>query len=371
MEYLSNQKKYKYEKIHPKLEIWRSGIIQKFMDRFYEKCTLQDKSFSRAKTDDFIIRFCWRNIGIIDPVIPYRDTYDYNQLIVDLKNYKLNAQLIIEQLRTEEFFTTKMQNFDEQYNNLDTDIKIIYDNNKLSYTYNNEQYDVICTKQIFDKLDKFYDNTYDNKLSLYFCILYRYNIMGAKNQQLSANINFKQDIQKNMNVNCELFGSCINRLYDKFCSLYYDLEKYFGSLGNLFDLMITQGLYFANPPFDEELMENMANHLLNMLDKTTSPLGFIITIPIWDYKTTMNISKICKTRALDMGPYKCYNILKQSKYFHKEYKFCKKNFPYYNFNNDTVIEASNTYLIIIKNSLLSFDNIMFNELLIKNNLLSL
>lgn len=360
-----------YNKIHPLLEIWRVAIITKFIDRFYEKCLLQDNKFNKSKMNDFIIRFCWRNIGSIDPVIPYKDDYDYRQLIIDLKNYKFDAQTLIEQVKINEFFTIKMETFDKNYNEIDfnKNIDIVYENNKLIYSYNNINYEVSCSKQIYDKLNKFYNGQYkNNKHILFFCILYRYKLMGADNQQLTANINFKKDMQRIMNVNCELFGSSINRLYDNYCSLYYDIEQYFGSLGNFFDISLTQGLYFANPPFDEELMEKMASHIVSLLDKTLSPLGFIITIPIWDYKTTTKISQICKTKAYDMGPYRCYEILKQSKYFYHEYKFCKKGFPYYNFLTNTVIEASNTYLLIIKNNLMEFNNDVFKELLIKNNL---
>ena len=41
---------------------------------------------------------------------------------------------------------------------------------------------------------------------------------------------------KSYGVNFELYGSAINALSDNYCSLFYDIEKYFGSKGNFFDI---------------------------------------------------------------------------------------------------------------------------------------
>lgn len=363
---------YKFNNVHPLIEIWRMSIMQKFFDRFYEKCKNQNNNFNRLKSDDFITRFCWRNTKNVDPVIPH-GPFDFKQLKVDLDNYNLDSNIVIEQLRTEEYFSIKMKKFELLYNNLNLSepINIEYINNELIYVNNEQKYKVTCDSHIYSKFEKFYNNQYkNNKLALYFCVLYRYSIMDAKNQQLTANINFKQDMKLQFNINCELFGSAINRTYDKYCSLYYDIEQYFGSLGNFFNIVPTEGLYFANPPFDEELMAKTASHFINTLDtnNNSKPLGFIITIPIWNKETQIKISKICQTKVFDMGPYQCYNTLKQSKYFYHEFIFCKNKFPYYNFLTNNVINATNTYIIIIKNNALYFDIELFKKILDTNKL---
>ena len=94
---------YKYNKVHPFLEIIRAKIITKFCIRFNKICG----NISRSKSDDFVIRFCWRNIGTYDPVVPLVDKYNYDQLTTDLENYKFDAQRIIKELNAEHFFKRK------------------------------------------------------------------------------------------------------------------------------------------------------------------------------------------------------------------------------------------------------------------------
>jgi len=245
-------------------------------------------------------------------------------------------------------------------------IKIKIDHDKLIYK---NKYFCSINDKILKKFDKFYDGKYaNNKFALYFCILYRYNLLDADNQQLAIKIDFKEDLTKYFNVDIELFGSAINRYFNNFCSLFYDLEHYFGSLGNFFKIIPKQGLYMANPPYDELLMENMAKHLIFALENSELPLGFIITIPIWDYDTQKKINHKCDIKYSDMGKYKSYELLKNTIFYHKHYIFCKNDFQYYKINEDRNISASNTYVFIIKNNKLEFDTQLFEKLLKKHNL---
>ena len=115
-------------------------------------------------------------------------------------------------------------------------------------------------------------------------------------------------------------------------------------------------------------MEQMAINIVKHLNNTDKPLGFIITVPIWDKTMRIKISNICKSKITRFIHYKCKEVFVKSKYLYKEYVFCANNFPYYSFILDKIIYASPTYIFIVKNNLIQIDLNIFNSLLLKNNL---
>lgn len=366
IEYKYDQKiiNYKFNKIHPILEIYRGMVIEKLFYNFYNLCKKYNKNIHKNKTDDFITRFCWSNLDIYDPALPFKKdhNYNYDQLYIDLKNYNISIE-IMKELNIELFLKKKIKKLRQisKMINYDKSINIKVDDDKLIYK---NKYWCSINKKILETFNKFYDGKYkNNKFALYFCILYRYNLLEADNQQLAINLNLKNDLTTYFGINIELFGSTINRFFNNFCSIFYDLEHHFGSLGNFFNITPKQGLYMANPPYDESLMENMAKHLIFALENTNLPLGFIITIPIWDYDTQKNINKKCNTKYSDMGIYKAYELLKNTRFYHKHYIFCKQDFKYHKIKENRDIAASNTYIFVIKNNNLEFNTLLFEKLL--------
>ena len=51
-------------------------------------------------------------------------------------------------------------------------------------------------------------------------------------------------------VTTELFASPLNHTLGRFCSIWKDVDRYFGSLGSAFDLFPPTGSFEVNPPFD-------------------------------------------------------------------------------------------------------------------------
>lgn len=349
---------YKFNMIHPKLEITRGKIINLLIDRFYTICSEANKSFPKSKAVDCITKFCWINTNDnVDPIIPYSSNGKYNtlQLEVDIKNHGFNPSDVLKKLKIEKFLHACIEKMTHIYNNCGGIDNIVFkkENNFIYY----KKYNVWCGNGLYNKLNTFYDGKFSNKDVLFFCILYRYSILGGDNNQLAASNYFKNQLTTLFNIEIELFGSCFNRLYKNYCSLYYDLEKYFGSLGNFFNLEPIEGFYMGNPPFDETIMKEMVLRFIDCLDKTNKPLGFIITIPVWDFDTLKQLSTKCsqKSYTTDMGPYDAYNLLINTKYYYKHFTFCKNDFPYFDFKKNIFIKASNTYVFIIKNDLLEID----------------
>ena len=366
--YTSNPKDSKYN-IHPRMEIYRGKLITKLCDHVYDLCKKYNPTARQTKINVYVILFCWKNLSDADPVIPYNDRgqYDVLQLTDDLITNGINIPDIVKELKLKSFLKKCIKKIGKMYDRIDFNkmIKIKDTGKELIYKTRTMPY----TQILIDGFNKFYNNQYSgNKNILYFCILYRYMVMGADNQQLAMDSGFKADLKKSMHLNFELFGSSANRYFDNYCSLFYDLEKYFGSHGNFSDIQLIRGLYFANPPFDAHIMESMVHKLIKCLTNTTQPLGFIITIPVWDGDTQKKIKNHCKTYYSSNLKFSTKEIIVNSGYMLKEYIFCKNNFPYYKFTTNQWINASNTYIYVIGNKLLEFDTTEFERLLIKNKL---
>jgi phosphorylated CTD-interacting factor 1 len=82
-------------------------------------------------------------------------------------------------------------------------------------------------------------------------------------------------------VSMECFASPLNCYYPQFCSAFIDTDGPFGSCGSFFDFYPTSGSFEANPPFTEDIMNRMANHMERLLIATSLPLSFIVFVPNW------------------------------------------------------------------------------------------
>lgn len=82
-------------------------------------------------------------------------------------------------------------------------------------------------------------------------------------------------------VSCELFASPLNARWPTFCSAHIDVDYAFGSLGSYRDFRPSHGSYEVNPPFDEELVGDMSNHLFELLQNATGALTFVVITPYW------------------------------------------------------------------------------------------
>ena len=198
----------------------------------------------------------------------------------------------------------------------------------------------------------------DNILDQYiFCLTFRYSYMDSGNQQLAINQSIK-DMYKKCGVDFELFGSAINTISRHYCSLYYDIEKYFGSKGNFFDLNIEKGVYWCNPPYDDTIMKKTVDKIVNTLE-TTDDVAFLVTIPIWDIYTqnkmkNNNVDTIQRnynpeTNSSDHVDFLIYSKLKP--YIKDELVIPKHRIPYFNYKKYSHINAVNTYMLVVYKNL--------------------
>lgn len=239
--------------------------------------------------------------------------------------------------------------------------------NYLTFTMGKVTNTISIPNVLFNNLVKMYNvntlNTFntdeilDDKVISYIYILFeRYNIFSSGNIQSSIIPSFKLLLKQYLNIKIELFGSSINSSNYKFGSFFYDIDKYFGSLGNFFNMNIISGYYEANPPFDKKIIYNFFNKLL-IFFKTASvkkkPLLFVIILPV--------SCKVTKILA------QFNNSLVVKKYFVK-----KEKFPYLRYNrrytrsivspivNTNIIIIYNNYIApYVKNNITNFDQILY------------
>jgi phosphorylated CTD-interacting factor 1 len=97
-----------------------------------------------------------------------------------------------------------------------------------------------------------------------------------------------------LGVTGECFASPLNVYFSWYCSAFPDLDGPFGSRGSFFEcgeLATRGGMYEANPPFVEEIIDAMAVRILALLDEQPDdvPLGFVVVIPDWEDPVTRAI----------------------------------------------------------------------------------
>jgi len=208
----------------------------------------------------------------------------------------------------------------------------------------------------YDKLKEFYDNKYSSMDELILIIIYRYQLLGSNNHQLGVKSDIMKQMKNDYNLNYECFASSINCTFPHYCSVYYDVERFFGSFGSFFNLIPIKGTFGLNPPYQKEIIENSITKALEHLEeanKNDKELTFIITIPIWDNegKKAMKeeFNNELPQQNIDYGDFEIINTMKQSKYFKILRMIPKEKFTYIDHNHLLIKNKTiqNTYVIII------------------------
>lgn len=362
---------YFIDSIHPIIEYYRGDIIKNIFDIFYRNFKELKIAIYADKINMIATLFIWQHIGSYDPVIPYviSTKYDYSSIRENLAiSYQIAENIINELIKKLDTALTtyisgaylKLLAIYEQGKHLTEPFVVKYNklgsNSEIRMEYGTNTIVVSISPVLYDRLlsilkKQFYDTFIMN--NIIFALAYRYQLLDGRNQQLAISIPLKALFKQKYGVNFELFGSGINRYCDNYCSLFYDVEKWFGSKGNFFTTKAISGYYFCNPPYDNYIMGRMAHRLLKCLDRAERkklPLLIICTVPIWDYQTLTELKDKCniKHHILDYGSYDVLTLLKDSKFQPQIYKYCKTDFPYYNFALSTFVYAANTYVIVIR-----------------------
>lgn len=93
-------------------------------------------------------------------------------------------------------------------------------------------------------------------------------------------------LHNKLGVQMECFASPLNAYFPEYCSAFQDIDFWFGSVGNFFNFYPTSGSFEANPPFIEELMIKMVEHMEYLLKMSNEPLSFTVIVPNWSDATS-------------------------------------------------------------------------------------
>jgi hypothetical protein len=230
-------------------------------------------------------------------------------------------------------------------------------NIKLNNIINN----IIIPVDEYNKMINNYNNTNlkynDNIDNLIWIILFRYQLLSSNNNQLAVLPDVLDKMKNKFGLDYECFASAINTNTKRYCSIYYDVEKYFGSKGSFFNTKFLDGCYSFNPPYQKDIIDNGIMRIFEQLETSKildMKLTFIIAIPIWDnegkeYMKQLNSEN--NNNNIKYDDMKIIKKVKSSKFFSGLRMISKSDFTYMDhnfhlFKNETI---QNTYIIVLSN----------------------
>ena len=158
--------------------------------------------------------------------------------------------------------------------------KIEGNSNKINFTV--DKYNFTLATDLFHKIKKQYNDKFDLGFEyILTCLCLRYMIFGSISflQQALHPILFRQ-FKKELDIKVELFSSILNVYEDnKYFSLFYDIEKYFGSFGSVYYADFISGNYEATIPSDETMNIVSVNKILDSIKK--DDILFVVKIVGW------------------------------------------------------------------------------------------
>lgn len=319
--------------------------------------------------------------------------FDYKQLIIDIYNYKINAlsenkdtaydnikkkfygielEIKTECHRVNDFLKKYVPNNVNRVdilNNSDGEYFLKYITPK-KYVFGkfqniNSPTNIKLNKNLYDKLIKRLNENdiMDIKKchKLIFILLTRYKLYEFDKVGVSLAVDkiYKIDNLKNA---LEMFASPVNCHLTNFCSLFPEIEKFFGSIGSAFsncnnmEYWTKYDYLICNPPYCTQVMEKMAGMIISIFKhaiQIDKKITFIVSIPDWrdlDEKKTEYYES-----------FNTYNILKEfmtKEYVREQYKY----FDYFNYR-EIILNNTGTLVLVLSTGdasdvLTSLDNVL-------------
>ena len=232
----------------------------------------------------------------IDPLFPHNGN-EITQLCKDM-NYRTGMSV---EFYRELFTTCKITLYNRIYNGIENAmngaiilLNTLYNRNYASrcsvnmsenadetvyifdIDYYNGKHDIVSTSIATSQLDfircKYCSNMqsqtpnsaidFDDAAS---CMLLRYQTLGETLHNYTRTQDRYNALKSIINCDFEPFASPFNTYSTYYCSLFYDVDRYFGSLGNFFSGELYRGVYSVNPANDAMLVEMTINKLITSL----------------------------------------------------------------------------------------------------------
>jgi hypothetical protein len=198
--------------------------------------------------------------------------------------------------------------------------KNIYKYGTFEYKFNEQRLEVLKKRATESGNHTDFAFTFNVDILL-MTMLLRYECLHPQGNQWGFSLEMYKNLYDNFNVRLECFASPKNSqlilLGDdtNFCSLFYDTDKYFGSLGNFFDLhnnaifldKYKNSTLMCNPPYIEKLMNDCSDYMSVNANIFTNTI--IFNVPNWT-DAKFYIDSVNKKPLYDefMESYKHYYI---------------------------------------------------------------
>jgi hypothetical protein len=286
---------------------------------------------------------------LLDELENYKKSLLYKN---NKNNYKIQNILINLKKQNDNMFSHTGPTHNILFNKFEISLPFQIKDKRLQNTINN----ILIPNKIYNKLYNNYTGPVNKMDEYIWAIIFRYQLLGSNNHQLAVLPSVMFKMKQDYNLDFECFASAINSTFTNYCSIYYDLEKYFGSIGSFFNIIPCKGTFGFNPPYQKDIIEIGVTNLFHYLDTTIHQLTFIITIPIWDNIGRQIMKELynneLEKQNIDYGDFEIVNEIKKSKYFKGLRMIPKEKFTYIDHNfelykNKTI---QNTYVIILSNN---------------------
>lgn len=166
-----------------------------------------------------------------------------------------------------------------------------------------------------------------------YILLLRYHTLDSGNQQ-SGMPYLVRDKFKSLDYNFECFASSLNHHLKYYCSMFYDIEKIFMSLGFFQNITYIKGNYMANPPYELNLLNNLVDTVIKSC-KSKQKITFMYGLPDWE-RFNAKFEFLEKT--------------KNSKYKKYQFKLPPFKFTWVNFMEpDSVVKIPSSYRFVLSN----------------------
>ena len=198
---------------------------------------------------------------------------EYNEKKIKLSP-DIISNIIKEFIKAETQFIKVNNDFNKMIKNTIVNINkqvecnIKLDNNNFIIKY--RDYIKIIDANRYYKLMKNYERPFPYDM---IRMILRYSIFDTSSQQWSIGIDLYENISELFDISFETFASPLNFNMYRFCSLFYDTDNLFGSVGSFYNLncenLLLQNIkgVFFNPPYLPILMKKCSLQCLKLLNE--------------------------------------------------------------------------------------------------------
>jgi hypothetical protein len=370
------------EEINIHLEIFRSKIFLElkkiFNDKIkngFDKNIFEGKKNIDRTINDIFIRWWmtqYASYKQVDPLIFTKFEYKYlRETLIDfikkcdistedtitefLSNLDFDLEIKKVLVRLLKFKESDFYKKIKDQHSISTKVvnKFIFINLTLPYStpFLNNIFPIKLPYKIFQNLEKKNNNIY-----LIYILCLRYKIIDSWNNQLAINPNAFNYLKKEFKINYECFGSAFNVICDNFNSLFYDIEKYYGSKGSFFNCKFIKGFYEFNPPYVSQIINIGIINIISQMNNSGEKLAFLITLPVWDYLGKIeilenNLGMVDSLNKIDYDDFHIINDIRKSEYTKYMKIIPKESFSYLDYYNIKLKSHSiqHTYFIVMSN----------------------